>query len=112
MRPSKGCFPVQFRLEERVLLNVEVVRNGDVIAQYLALNDAVINRGALARIVDLDVSVNSEPVLSIRADGLIISTPTGSTAYSLAAGGPISIPPWTPSSSCPFVRMRWPIVRL
>jgi NAD+ kinase len=88
----EGLLSGEYRLEERVLLNVEVVRNGDVIAQYLALNDAVINRGALARIVDLDVSVNSQPVLSMRADGLIISTPTGSTAYSLAAGGPILYP--------------------
>jgi NAD+ kinase len=82
----------QYRVEERMLLNVEVFRNGSVIAQYLALNDAVINKGALARIIDLEVSVNSEPVLYTRADGLIISSPTGSTAYSLAAGGPILYP--------------------
>ena len=88
----EGLLSGQYRLEERVLLNVEVVRNGSVIAQYLALNDAVINKGALARIIDLEVSVNSQPVLFTRADGLIISTPTGSTAYSLAAGGPILYP--------------------
>ena len=82
----------QYQLEERVLLNVEVVRNGQVAAQYLALNDAVINKGALARIIELEVSVNSQPVLFTRADGLIISTPTGSTGYSLSAGGPILYP--------------------
>jgi NAD+ kinase len=81
-----------YQLEERILLDVEVLREGRVGGQYLALNDAVINKHALARIIDLEVSVNSEPVLHTRADGLIISTPTGSTAYSLAAGGPILYP--------------------
>ncbi|MDM7998021.1 MAG: NAD(+)/NADH kinase [Acidobacteriota bacterium] len=88
----EGLLAGQYRLEERVLLNVEVIRDGNPVAQYLALNDAVINKGALARIIDLEVSVNAEPVLYTRADGLIISTPTGSTAYSLAAGGPILYP--------------------
>ncbi len=78
--------------EERMLLSVEVVRDGQSAAKYLALNDAVINRGALARIIELEVSVNEQPVLFTRADGLILSTPTGSTAYSLAAGGPILFP--------------------
>ncbi len=80
------------QLEERVLLDVEVEREGRVAGQYLALNDAVINKNALARIIDLEVTVNSRPVLHTRADGLILSTPTGSTAYSLAAGGPILHP--------------------
>ncbi len=82
----------QYQLEERVLLDVEVLREGKVAGHYLALNDAVINKNALARIIELEVSVNSQPVLLTRADGLIISTPTGSTAYSLAAGGPILYP--------------------
>ena len=88
----EGLLSGKYRLEERMLLSVEVLRNKNVIARYLALNDAVINKGALARITDLEVSVNSQPVLFTRADGLIISTPTGSTAYSLAAGGPIVYP--------------------
>jgi NAD+ kinase len=82
----------QYQLEERVLLDVEVIRNRQIWAQHRALNDAVINNGALARIIELEVSVNSQPVLFTRADGLIIATPTGSTAYSLAAGGPILYP--------------------
>jgi NAD+ kinase len=82
----------QYQLEERVLLEVEVLRDERIIGQYLALNDAVINKHALARIIELEVSVNSQPVLLTRADGLIVSTPTGSTAYSLAAGGPILYP--------------------
>jgi NAD+ kinase len=82
----------KYQVEERVMLDVAVIRNGDVCAQYLALNDAVINKNALARIIELEVSVNAHPVLLTRADGLIVSTPTGSTAYSLAAGGPILYP--------------------
>jgi NAD+ kinase len=82
----------KYEIEERMLLGVEVVREGVVTAQYLALNDAVINKGALARIIDLEISVGDQSVLRTRADGLIISTPTGSTAYSLSAGGPILYP--------------------
>lgn len=82
----------QYQLQERMLLDVEVIKAGKTVVQYRALNDAVINKGALARIIDLDISVNDQPMLLTRADGLIISTPTGSTAYSLAAGGPILYP--------------------
>lgn len=109
----EGLLSGQYRLEERVLLSVEVVRNGSVVAQYLALNDAVINKGALARIIDLEVSVNSQPVLFTRADGLIISTPTGSTAYSLAAGGPILYPTldaFIIAPICPHALANRPVV--
>ena len=109
----EGLLAGEYRLEERVLLNVEVVRNGNVIAQYRALNDAVINKGALARIIDLEVSVNSQPVLLTRADGLIISTPTGSTAYSLAAGGPILYPTldaFIITPICPHALANRPVV--
>jgi len=82
----------QYQLQERMLLDVEVIKAGKTVVRYRALNDAVINKGALARIIDLDISVNDQPMLLTRADGLIISTPTGSTAYSLAAGGPILYP--------------------
>jgi len=82
----------RYQLQERMLLDVEVLKSGETVAKYRALNDAVINKGALARIIDLEISINAQPMLLTRADGLIISTPTGSTAYSLAAGGPILYP--------------------
>ena len=78
--------------EDRMLLSTSVIRGGRRVAMYRVLNDAVINKGALARMMELRVSVNDGHLNTFRADGLIVATPTGSTAYSLSAGGPIIHP--------------------
>ncbi len=79
-------------VSQRAMLHCRVCRNGKCVADYDALNDVVMNQRAVARITDFAVKVNGIFVSQYRADGLIIATPTGSTAYSLAAGGPILSP--------------------
>lgn len=90
------CLSGDFRISERLMLQAVVERDNREMASHLVLNDVVINKGALARIVDLKTRVNCFDLTTFKADGLIISTPTGSTGYSLSAGGPII----TPSMNC------------
>jgi NAD+ kinase len=78
--------------EERIMFNATIVRDGSTISSQHVLNDVVINKSALARIIDIEVWTNSTFITCYRADGLIVSTPTGSTAYNLATGGPIVHP--------------------
>ncbi|HEV2424777.1 MAG TPA: NAD(+)/NADH kinase [Terriglobia bacterium] len=82
----------RFRVESRVQLEASVIRNGLQLGPYVALNDVVLNKGAIARVLDFDVRADDQFISTYKADGLIVSTPTGSTAYSLAAGGPVIAP--------------------
>ena len=79
-------------IEERAMLHCELRRDGELISEHEALNDVVVSKGAIARMGDFRVALDEQLVAAFRADGVIISTPTGSTAYSLAANGPILAP--------------------
>ncbi len=103
----------QLEIEHRLMLETKVIRKDNVVCHFLSLNDVVINKGALARIIDLEVFINDEFLTTFRADGLIISTPTGSTAYNLAAGGPILYPTMSNvilTPICPFTLTNRPII--
>ena len=80
-----------YAVDERMMLEIEVKKNG-ICHHTFALNDVNVTNGQVSRMIDLDVYLNGEPITSYRADGVIIATPTGSTAYSLSAGGPVIEP--------------------
>lgn len=85
-------FSGQMYVEYRALINIKVKKNNKLINQYIALNDVVIERGAFSHLINVSIAIQDQDIYSIKADGLIISSPTGSTAYNLAAGGPILHP--------------------
>lgn len=103
----------QYKIDERIAIRAHVIRASKKLASYFAINDFVINKAAIARMIDISTYVNESFVAKHRADGLIISTPTGSTAYSLAAGGPILYPSLSVlvlSPICPHTLTNRPIV--
>jgi len=79
-------------VDERMMLRVKVECDGAEVANRVVLNDVVVTQGALSRVIDLSVSVDGEFMMRIRADGIIVASPTGSTAYNLSSGGPILHP--------------------
>ncbi|HJR77211.1 MAG TPA: NAD(+)/NADH kinase [Nitrospiraceae bacterium] len=85
-------FANDFVLDERLMLRTHVHRHGETVAQGPVLNDVVVSKGTLARMIELRIAIQGQFVTNLRGDGLIVSTPTGSTAYSLSAGGPILHP--------------------
>ncbi len=106
---DKGKCP----LESRGMVHCQLMREGQCVAEYDALNDAVVNRSAISRLVSFDLYVDDIFVSNYLADGVIVSTPTGSTAYSLAAGGPILMPSvdaFIISPVCPHALTHRPLV--
>jgi len=102
-----------YRLDKRVMLAVELLRGQENMTRNRVLNDVVINKSALARIIEIEAYLNRQFVNSFRADGLIVSTPTGSTAYNLSAGGPVIFPSMNAvviTPICPFTLSNRPIV--
>lgn len=103
----------EYEVDSRTMLDWRVVREGREVASASALNDVVVNKAALARIIEIDFLIGSHYVTTYRADGLIVATPTGSTAYNVSAGGPI-IAPGTPAFSvcpiCPHTLTNRPLV--
>jgi NAD+ kinase len=103
----------RFSISERVMLQVELERGGKILESQHVLNDAVINKGALARMIELELTIDSEFVCRYRADGLIVASPTGSTAYSLSAGGPIvhpAVESFVITPICPHTLTDRPVV--
>ena len=106
-------FKGDYLIEQRLMLRANIEREKQIIGEGTALNDVVINKGHLARMIDTKVSINESFVTNLRGDGLIISTPTGSTGYSLSANGPIldpSLNVFTINPICPHTLSHRPFI--
>lgn len=88
----KNVVDGNYEIDERLMLEADIVKNSSVLSVHQCLNDAVISRGNFARLIDINITCSGRNVSNMRADGVIVSTPTGSTAYSMAAGGPVVSP--------------------
>jgi len=103
----------EFTISRRMRLDVQVVRDGETIVSDTVLNDLVINRGALARLANIEAYINDHYLTTFKADGLIVATPTGSTAYSLGAGGPVihpDVPGIIITPICAFTLTNRPLI--
>lgn len=106
-------FQGDYTIDERIMLTSEVSRQGKIIAHSTVLNDVIINKGTLAKMITLEIYSDGQFLSSLRGDGLIVSTPTGSTAYSLSAGGPIlypSVDALMLTPICPHTLTQRPVV--
>lgn len=118
--PIEELFPAlgsilagEYKVQQRVMLSVELWRGEELVTRNRVLNDVVVNKSALARIIEIEAYLNEQFVNLFRADGLIVATPTGSTAYNLSAGGPIIFPSMNAvviTPICPFTLSNRPIV--
>ncbi|MDP9147669.1 MAG: NAD(+)/NADH kinase [Acidobacteriota bacterium] len=109
----EDIFAGRLTISERVMLRAELLRGGKIIHEQSVLNEVVINKGALARMIELELSIDNDFVCRYRADGLIVASPTGSTAYSLSAGGPIvhpSVESFVITPICPHTLSDRPVV--
>ena len=109
----EGILAGQYKVQQRLMLSVELWRREELVTRSRVLNDVVVNKSALARIVEIEAYLNEQFVNLFRADGLIVATPTGSTAYNLSAGGPIIFPSMNAmviTPICPFTLSNRPIV--
>ncbi|MBA3031098.1 MAG: NAD(+)/NADH kinase [Desulfobacteraceae bacterium] len=110
---ARAILNAEFIATPRMKLKVQVIRNGKPFLKETVLNDVVINKGALARLANIETHIDDHYLTTYRADGLVIATPTGSTAYSLAAGGPIvhpSVPSIIMTPICPFTLTNRPLI--
>jgi NAD+ kinase len=118
--PLEELFPAlesilagEYEIQQRLMLTVELWRGEELVTRNRVLNDVVVNKSALARIIEIEAYLNQQFLNRFRADGLIVATPTGSTAYNLSAGGPIIFPSMNAvviTPICPFTLSNRPIV--